>query len=308
MASFTRGLCLPGICRAVLTPEISIIRSRLFTTSLRFRAAEPALKAARPSPAPRAAPHTSAIAPSRYAFIKSLATKPTPTVLYEGPSHFWFYFGCWTSGITILSWTALTAPWVTQQPEGVPQWVSVVFGASYLLLGSMGFYLISKTPNIVGTIRVIPSQAAKLASSVSATTTAATATGPLPLQMEVTVKRMVPYLQPKVLTTSLDKVTLKSRFSLPDEYVPQLRRIEIQRAQEAQKKALRKFDMEHLLTMPFRQLGRAFQNMFHGVKSAWTDMGYGIIEVNGKKYKVDVTKGFAHDGFRTLEKIVDIKP
>jgi hypothetical protein len=37
-------------------------------------------------------------------------------------------------------------------------------------------------------------------------------------------------------------------------------------------------------------------------------MGYGMIKVDGKQYKVDVTKGFAHDGFRTLEKLVDIKP
>lgn len=169
-----------------------------------------------------------------------------------------------------------------------------------MLLGSMGFYLITKTPNIVGAIRVIP---AKLAAG-----TGAAAAGPAPLQMEVTVKRMLPFMQPKVLTTNLENVTLKSRFSLPDEYVPELRRLEAQRAEDARRSALREFDMNHLLTMPFRQLGRVFSNMFSGVKSAWTDMGYGIIEVDGKKYKVDVTKGFAHDGFRTLEKLVIIKP
>ncbi|KAF7554673.1 hypothetical protein G7046_g6743 [Stylonectria norvegica] len=239
--------------------------------------------------------------------MKSLATKSTPTVLYEGPSHFWFYFGCWSSGLSILTWTTLTAPTVVNQPEGIAQWVSVVFGASYLLLGSMGFYLISKTPNIVGTIRVLPSNVTKLATAAAGTTSPSAAAAIPSLMMEVTVKRMMPLMEPKVLTTSLDNVTLKTRFSLPDEYVPELKRLELERAAETQQKALRKFDMEHLFTMPFRRVGRLFANMFYGVKAAWTDLGYAVIKVDGKEYKVDVTQGFAHDGFRTLEKLVEIK-
>lgn len=298
MASLARGFCLPGL-RPIVAPRASLLQSRLFTSSL-HRLAEPVTKSI-----PTATPSRAAAGgPSRYAFIKSLATKPTPTVLYEGPSHFWFYFGCWTSGISILTWTALTAPTAIQQPESVPQWVGLTFGASYVLLGSMGLYLITKTPNIVSTIRVLPGQATKLAAAAGGSASA----GPTPLHMEVTVKSMLPFLKPKVLTTPLDKVSLKTRFSLPGEYVPELRRAELERVAEVKRVAQRKFDMEHLFTMPFRRLGRAFAAMFNGVKSAWTDMGYGIVRVDGKEYKVDVTKGFAHDGFRTLEKLVELKP
>ncbi|KAL6403973.1 hypothetical protein AUP68_13349 [Ilyonectria robusta] len=307
MAGFVRGFCLPGIRPFAARTEFAAARSRFFTTSLRLRAAEPTLKATRaPAPPRHAAQNVAAsVGLSRYAFMKNLATKSSPTILYEGPSHFWFYFGCWSSGITILSWTALTAPTAMTQPEGVPKWVGYVFGAAYLLLGSMGMYLITKTPNIVSRIRVLPAQAAKLAPTAAGSAFSA---GPAPLHMEVTVKRMVPLLEPKVITTTLDKVTLASRFSLPEEFVPELKRLEIKRAEEAKRKALRKFDMEHLLTVPFRQVGRGFLGMFNGIKSAWTDMGYGVIKVDGKHYKVDVTKGFAHDGFRTLEKLVDIQP
>lgn len=152
----------------------------------------------------------------------------------------------------------------------------------------MGFYLLSKTPNIVSTIRVLPPVA-----------------GAQP-QLEVTVKRMLPVLKPKTVTATLDNVALKSRFSLPEEFVPELKRLEQRMKEEKQREALRKFDMEHLLTMPFRRVGRAFANMFRGVRSAWTDMGFGVLRVDGKEYKVDVTKGFAHDGFRTLEQIVSV--
>ncbi|KAM5351348.1 hypothetical protein ACJ41O_004071 [Fusarium nematophilum] len=309
MANLARGFCLPGL-RPLFAPraETSLLRSRFFATSLRRATTEPAAKASRTAPPSRPAsaaqPTAPSVAPSRYAFIKSLATKPTPTILYEGPSHFWFYFGCWTSGVTMLTWTALTAPSAVHQPEGVPQWVGLTFGASYLLLASMGFYLISKTPNIVSSIRVLPAQAAKLASAAGGPAGAGSTT----LQVEVTVKRMLPMLKPKVITTSLENVSLRSRFSLPDEFVPELKRQELARVAEEKRKALRKFDMEHLFTMPFRRIGRAVSAMFNGVKAAWTDFGYGILRVDGKDYKVDVTKGFAHDGFRTLEKIAHIKP
>ncbi|KND95288.1 hypothetical protein TOPH_00663 [Tolypocladium ophioglossoides CBS 100239] len=320
MTSFSRGLLLP--CRrALLAPRSLILpeqattttlttsASRFFTTSLRFRAVQAAPKITKKplltQYAAAKAPPAAQVAPSRYAFIKSLASKQTPTVLYEAPSHFWFYFGCWSSGLSIIAWTALTGPTVVQQPEGIPQWVGVVFGASYVLLGAMGFYLISKTPNIISSIRVLPPPAAAAAAAAGRTLAGPGASFANP-QLEVTVKRMVPLLSPKVVTASLDSVALKSRFSLPDGYVPELRRLEQKRDEEARHAKLRKFDMGHLLTMPVRRLGRAFANMFRGVRAAWTDMGYGIIRVDGKEYKVDVTKGFAHDGFRTLERIVTI--
>jgi hypothetical protein len=303
MASFSRGIAqlhvpLPMKIRTILIPRAAhpVGPSRFFTTSLlRLRSQAPShsLKAANksisnsPPPPPKNVPTTAA--PSRYAFIKSLSSKQTPTVLYEAPSHFWFYFGCWSSGIGILAWTLLTGPTVVQQPDGTPQWVGAVFGASYVLLGAMGFYLISKTPNIVSTLRVLPP-----------------ATPSAHPQLQVTVKRMLPFLNPKTITTSLEKVALKSRFSLPEEFVPELRRLEKIRKEEQQREALHKFDMQHLLTMPFRRLGRAFANMFHGVRSAWTDMGFGVLRVDGKEYKVDVTKGFAHDGFKTLEQVVAV--
>lgn len=183
---------------------------------------------------------------------------------------------------------------VVKQPEGVPQWIGIVFGTAYLLLASMGTFMIAKTPNIVGQIRVLPYQASKIAPTT-------------PLQLEVTVKRMVPFLKPKVIVAPVSDIALKTRFSLPDEYVPQLRRVELEAKAKEQQKALHEFDMQHIFTMPFRRMGRTLAAMFNGVKSAWTDMGFGFIIVDGKNYKVDVTKGFAHDGFRTLEKILEIE-
>ncbi|UNI14128.1 hypothetical protein JDV02_000793 [Purpureocillium takamizusanense] len=332
--------------------------SRLFTSSARVlrspvapKSKKPSVSQQPPSPSPsapsRASPSSSspssstlprspssassaaaaaAVAPSRYAFIKSLATKQTPTLLYEAPSHFWFYFGCWSSGLSIVAWTALTGPSAVHQPEGVPQWVGVTFGASYVLLGAMGFYLLSKTPNIVSSIRVLPaaasgtpaaavgrSSSSGVAGRAAAAAASASASAPMPAgasspQIEITVKRMVPLLAPKVVTASLDRVSLKSRFSLPDEYVPELRRRHEDEMARRERERLWRFDKEHLLTMPFRRTGRAFGSLFRGVRAAWTDMGFGVITVDGKDYKVDVTQGFAHDGFRTLERIVAVGP
>ncbi|OAA73905.1 hypothetical protein ISF_00806 [Cordyceps fumosorosea ARSEF 2679] len=310
--SLVRRQLLITPCRTATTPRLldatPTTRSRLLSSSA-FRlhaAAKPALKTI-PKPSaptakargaqPAAQPRPPAT-PTRYAFVKSLGSKTTPTVLYESPSHFWFYFGCWTSGVSILAWTALTGPTVVTQPEGTPEWVGYVFEAAYVLLGSMAFYLLSKTPNIVRSIRLLPPAAAAAATS----SPAAPRVAAMP-RLEVTVNRMVPVLKPRVLVVSLDDVALKSRFSLPDKYVPELQR----RAAAAEtRETRRRFDMQHLLTMPFRHVGRAVAGFFQGVRAAWTDMGFATIRVRGKEFKVDVTRGFAHEGFRTLERLVSV--
>ncbi len=310
-----RRQLLAAPCRTATPRLFEATRSRLLS-SIAFRlnaAAKSAPRTIKPPSAPKPQPPPRGAggpAPTRYAFIKSLGSKATPTILYESPSHFWFYFGCWSSGLSILAWTALTGPTVVHQPEGIPSWVGYVFGAAYVLLGSMAFYLISKTPNVVRSIRLLPAIASSpppaVISGAAAAAQAAkpvTAAAAVP-QLEVTVNRMVPILRPKVIVTNLDNVVLKSRFSLPDEYVPELKRLEQQRAAEEARAKQRKFDMQNLLTMPFRHIARAFSGFFQGVRAAWTDMGFATIKVGDKEFKVDVTKGFAHDGFKTLERLV----
>ncbi|KAG5965328.1 hypothetical protein E4U58_002884 [Claviceps cyperi] len=314
MASFARGFSLLP-CRHLAPRSVGLFTSSLarlktppiapsnVTASEILTTASQRYLSSSTKPAAAAA----AAQVSRYAFIKRLAAKQTPTVLYEAPSHFWFYFGCWSSGLVILAWAFLSGPYVIKQPEGIPQWVSIVYGAAYFFLCAMALTILSKTRNIVKTIRLLPPVSA--ANSTSNTVvSAAAAAGMAPLQLEITVKRMMPLLLPKTFTTSLDHVSLQSRFSLPSEYVPQLKRLELREQEEQRRKELHEFDMQHGMTMVFRRLGRAFVSMFKGVRAAWTNMGFGQINVDGKSYKVDVTDGYAHDEFRTLERLVEVSP
>lgn len=178
-------------------------------------------------------------------------------------------------------------------------------GTTYVLLTAMGFFLISKTLGIVSQIRVLPSATTRAVPTPGAT--AAPVAASPSLQMEVTVRRMLPSMEPKVIIAPLEKVSLKSRFSLPQEYVPELQRQRIQQEEIQKSKEQQKKDMGQLMTLPFRKMGRGFKGLFSGVRSAWTDMGFGRIRVEGKEYKVNVDRGFAHDGFRTLERLVPIK-
>ncbi|KAH7328542.1 hypothetical protein B0I35DRAFT_473233 [Stachybotrys elegans] len=320
MFSCSRGLFAPGL-RPLFRPgamvaDFSCARNRLLSTSngLRGAAKAPAAKVAAKSASPskarlpaRPSSPPSKIPASEYAILKNLASKPSPTMLYEAPSHFWFYFGCWTSGITLLTWTVMTGPQLMNPPEGTGRWVGWVFTVVYAMFGSIGFWLIAKTPNIVQSIRLLPTKKAPSPSTKPTAAVAAVAAAPAQPQLELTVKSMVPFKKPRVIKANLEAVALKTRFSLPEEFVPDLKRREIAREEEKRRAALHKFDMEHLFTMPFRRIIRAFKALFQGVLSAWTDKGMGIIKVDGKQFKVDVTKGFAHDGFRTLERIVKIE-
>jgi hypothetical protein len=124
--------------------------------------------------------------------------------------------------------------------------------------------------------------------------------------MEITVKSMLPFVKPKTVVTDVADARLTSRLSLPEHLVPGLRRHTAEQ-EKAMQQEQHKFDMNHILTMPFRRMGRAFVALFNGVRGAWTDMGFGKMKVAGKMYKIDVTNGFAHDGFRTLEKLVPVE-
>ncbi|KAH8176266.1 hypothetical protein LIA77_04684 [Sarocladium implicatum] len=282
--------------------NICLSPSRHFSSSPLLRAARQQASKSRKAAAPptnftrpQGVPASQGALPqTSYAFVKSLGSKATPTTLYEGPSHFWFYFGCWSSGIGILGWTALTGPGLIHMGDDQPSWVKATYAASYVILCSMGFYLISRTHRIVSLVRVLPGQVASEAGQAPG------------LKMEVKVKSMLPFVRAKAVTTDTNKARLMSRFSLPEDLVPLLRRQRLEKEREAAK-AQHKFDMNHILTMPFRRLGRAMTALFNGTKGAWTDVGFGKMIIDGKVYKIDVTNGFAHDGFRTLEKIVPVQ-
>ncbi|PHH77067.1 hypothetical protein CDD80_971 [Ophiocordyceps camponoti-rufipedis] len=297
MASFSRGL---GLCwRSLLRPQFAPPRPgqgpasaiRFFTSSLSRPLAS--------KPVGGAVVAQAMQSPSRYAFLTKLAAKTTPTVLYQSPSHFWFYFTCWSTGLTLVGWSVVTAPVVLDQPEGVPKWTKQVYIVAYMLLCGIGFWLMAKTHNVVSSIRLLPSTAV----STSGATPMAKAAAKL--QLEVTVKRMLPLFPHRVIKTGIDKVSLRTRPSRSLEELSEPRRLEREGLEKKRRDELRKFDMDHLMTMPFRRIGRGFVSMFNGVKSAWTGWGFGTITVDGRKHQLDVLGGFSHDNFRTLERIVN---
>ncbi|PHH64649.1 hypothetical protein CDD81_4090 [Ophiocordyceps australis] len=329
MASLSRGLGWPCLKLKVLGPSrAAATSSRLLTTGRCLRAAATqrspsqarrsaaaaiaasqgaadgktamVAKAAKAAKADTVAKAATLVAQPKtpYWHLKSYTAKTTPTVLYEAPSHFWYYFGCWTSGGSILAWTLLTSRIVLVQPEGVPQWVSSVYGISYMILAGMGFFLITRTLNVVNTIEMLPGASVGSAKKSDTKFSA--------LRIQITVRRMLPFFRPKVVTTTLDNVSLRSRFSLPTKHVPELQRQREQRQEEEERQKLKRFDMAHLLTMPFRRIGRAFKALFRGVRSAWTNSGFAFIVADGKQYKVDITQGYALDGFRELERLVPV--
>ncbi|PHH72822.1 hypothetical protein CDD82_5790 [Ophiocordyceps australis] len=321
MASLARRLGWP--CLKLLGPPRAAAPSRLLTTGSSLRAAAthaPPTKAQRSAAAAIAASTAASAAPTASTaltvsaasaglqktvplwHLKSYMAKKTPTVLYQAPSHFWYYFGSWTSGTSILAWALLTSRTVLHQPEDVPLWISSVSGISYVLLASIGFFIITRTSNIVSTIEVLPG------SSMGSAKKQATSPKPSSLRVQITVRRVLPFLQPKVVTTTLDKVSLRSRFVLPTKHVPELQRKMQERREEEKRQELHRFDMDHLLTMPFRRIGRVLKSLFGGVRWAWTNSGFGTIVADGKEYKVDITQGYALDGFHELERLVPVVP
>ncbi|PFH60000.1 hypothetical protein XA68_11583 [Ophiocordyceps unilateralis] len=255
MAGLSRGLAF--LCRpSLLRPQSTMLWPRVKGPASASRFSTSPLGRARSTkPVERDVMAQAMQSSSRYAFLTKLAAKPSPTVLYQAPSHFWFYFTCWSTGLTLIGWSAVTAPTVLDQPEGVPKFTKRVYAVTYIILCAMGFWLIAKTPNVISSIRLLPSTAAPTpgASPIAAVTAK--------LQLELTVKRMLPLFSPKVIKTGIDKVSLQTRPSRSLRHIPEAKRLQMERYEAARRAALRKFDMDHLMTMPFRRIGRGFVSL-----------------------------------------------
>jgi len=68
------------------------------------------------------------------------------------------------------------------------------------------------------------------------------------------------------------------------------------------------YDREHIMTAPFRHASRAFYELFKAVGRTWTREGFVKLGVKGRKYKFDVTSGWALDGGRALDRLATLTP
>ncbi|KAK4167584.1 hypothetical protein QBC43DRAFT_311018 [Cladorrhinum sp. PSN259] len=335
MASFSRGLgpqnlmllirqsqsvvTAPCRCAGIQPQSRLLLRAHFSSSSRLFAKASQAIKQTpKPpvvplKPAPKAAisPALAAVRnarPSSYA--EQIALKGR-TILYEAPSHFWFRFSCFSSGLFCASYSVYNY-WAIylNPPPDLYWWVPTAYGAICVLMTAMGFYFVMGTSRIVRSIEVIPSASAKIAKDL----TKAKPSGQAPLYVEIKSQRIFPLLPVKKTVVPLEEVQLPFRMqaAFDPKYLNRPKSlaeaVREERAEIERKKAEREYTMNHLMTAPFRDMGKAINYAFTGVRRSFNREGFTNINVGKKTFKMDVTGGWALDNGRAMDRLLPVRP
>lgn len=268
-------------------------------------------------------------------FADSLARKSTATILYEAPSHTLSRFSSYTAGIFCFLFSGYHyVTGMANPPEDIVWFVPHLYGIVVLAMGSMGTFFISGAGRIVRVISAVPRAAEVAAKSAipetrtpspaqkAAAAAAVAARGVSPIQLELTASRYVPFIGPAVMRVDADKVVFPARLQQLREMVEYLRqggspggkpvsnttraRLAEMALRRARAEAEAKYDKEHLMTSPFRHLGRAVKEAFVATRRALTGEGFVKIKVNNVGYKLDVSSAWALDGGRALDRLITI--
>jgi hypothetical protein len=344
MASFSRGfgprlLLLvrqQAPCECAATQARQLLRARFSTARLLQKAARSPRPPpqAPPKPAPKAAPKPAAKAsPILGAATTQAAARPATyaeqlalkgrTLLYESPSHFWFRAGCFSSATFCVSytvyqyWTVILHP-----PEGLMWWIPHAFGAILVFMAGMGAYFVMGAGRIVRSIEAVPAAAVAKQIAAKASGTAATATTTSPVYVEVTTRRMAPFMPPKKHLLLPEEVQLPFRmYTLfagargghpellgPQKAVSLAESVRAERAARDAKIAARKYTMDHIMTAPFRDAGKAFGGAWRGIKRSFNREGFAKIQLGKQEYKLDVTGGWALEDGRAMDRLLLVRP
>ncbi|KAI0834953.1 hypothetical protein F5Y06DRAFT_277617 [Hypoxylon sp. FL0890] len=244
----------------------------------------------------------------RLSYAQKLADKSSPTTLYEAGPNRVFLFSSYAAGLVTLAGAAANI-WfnVYNPPEGIHYAVPYAFGAVGIVMAYLGTRFALMPAGVIRSIKVLPARAAK-ASSPTAKTTPLSAPA-LPVRLEIEARRNLPFPGLPLRRFEADpnnvflKVPMYNRKAAPSDYEKML----MKREEEARRKKEREYEMNHLMTAPFRHAMQAFGLLFKSFRRGLTGEGFAPITIDGVKYKLDITSAYVLEQGRALDRLVRIE-
>ncbi len=255
-------------------------------------------------------------------YAAQLAAKPGPTTLYEAPSHLWMRAASLGIGLTCLGYTAYNSYAVClYPPAGLMWWVRPAYAAVCFLVGGLGAWYVFSTARIVRAVRAVSPAHVLAAAGPIVNTTAAAASTPLLLELELgRVLPLVParklYVAPRDLVLPFRLATVPALggkhavAAALDAGAPRDARemaLALLADEERRRKA-REYELNHILTAPFRHWWWLMGVAWRGIKRAFTRDGFATVEAKGQRYRMDITGGWALDNGRALDRLVSLGP
>ncbi|TVY89900.1 hypothetical protein LAWI1_G006172 [Lachnellula willkommii] len=309
MSAFSRGCFLRHQCalgaRAFQPPRIRS-QPRFFSYAPILRAAKGPKRIvpkSKPSYAPTNATATGPPPPRVYqSYANILAQKLHPTLLYQAPSASMFMLACYGAAFCFIVHGGYALFVYYEEREGLSTWTRYAFAVGSVFMGGFAGYLVLGPSMMIKSISAIPR-------NVTRTLGTPAAGGSIPeLQLEVELRRMVPFLATKKVYIKPQELVLP--VPLGPTPAQRLTPAEIKRM-NAEKKLRRQQDLEyqrsHLMTLPFRQMSRGFFSLFQNTRRAFMREGFLKVQVKQRTCKLDITGGWALDDGKALDRLVGVK-
>lgn len=284
---------------------------------------KPVLISSTPKPAPSSISRLLPLRPAGAGFptlASTLARKAEPTLLYQAPSLIVFKVACYTSASFCFAYAAFCVQTnVLDPPPDLAPWVSYAFAGISLFMAGFGSYLFLGPARIIKTISAVPkhlasstgvvTRSAGPGAAAAAPTLGVGQQGEILLEIELGKMLPVPFFPVRRILARPAEVEFEQKLSppLPGSLSTEQRNAKRVAELAAWKKA-REYDMNHIMTIPFRHMKQGAGEFFRAISRMWSREGFIKVSVKGHRYKLDGTAGWALEGGRSLDKLVTFKP
>lgn len=275
---------------------------------------------------------TPAAAPAYQSYAAKLAAAKFPTLLYLAPSHALFIGTAYAGAAFCLGYAAINYTLVMYDPpDDLAAWVPYAFTGLIFLMSCGGGYLLMAPMSVIRSITAVPARAKAVAKVAGSGAKAATGTevvaskagkgavtakaeqakmeqSAVPasdIVLELKLRRMLPILPAKVVTVRPDECAL----NMPVYYPVSALTPQQKQALDSRNAQLRKLEQEDekkksILTAPFRHFSKAMFALMKNTQRIWTRDGFLEVRAQGKKYKLDITGGWALDEGRAIDRLI----
>ncbi|OAF55241.1 hypothetical protein VC83_08156 [Pseudogymnoascus destructans] len=251
------------------------------------------------TPPPKAIPQTPRRPPptqTYQSYTAKLASRSAPTPLYIAPSHTFYILAAYTGATFCIAYAGFSYyANVYAPPSGLSAWVPIAFAGICFLMAGMGGWLLFAPTSLIRSITAYPVKSL-------------VANGQPTLRIDIELRRVlpIPFLAPRVVSASPADLLLNHSI-----YVPPTRpataseRFELARLQAEEREAERK---KSVMLAPFRHASHAAFGLFVAIKRTWTRDGFLDLKAGKRRYKLDITGGWALDEGRALDRICKVMP
>ncbi|GAP91132.1 hypothetical protein SAMD00023353_5600290 [Rosellinia necatrix] len=236
---------------------------------------------------------------ARFSYAQRLAMKSRSTMLYEAAPQMGFVLSSYTAGLFCFSSAAINS-WfnVFNLPPGISEWVAVGFGVISFVFAAIGTVFSLRPASIIRSIALLPDPASQSSPN----------TPPKRVLLEVVVRRTIPLPFPtRRIRVEPEQVIMVNRMAYRPVVLSREQQIENKIKEAKRLKEHREYEMNHLMTAPFRDAGRASSTIMGNIRRGLTGEGLAPVFINGYKYKLDIEGGYALEGGQVLDRLVKIQ-